>query len=90
MAIGQINVVSGLAARPILGAIDGEHLLIADTADKYIQILTKLRENRAHFAFSREKARSFIRSHYTWDAFENAYIEGIGTSMGKNKRLKAE
>ena len=89
MAIGQINVVSGLAARPILGAIDGEHLLIADTAEQYIQILTKLRENRAHFAFIGEKARSFIRSHYTWDAFENAYIEGIEQAC-KNKRLKAE
>lgn len=89
MAIGQINVVSGLAARPILGAVDGEHLLIADTAEQYVRTLTELRENRERFAFIGEKARSFIRSHYTWEAFEDVYVEGIEQAR-KSKQLNAE
>ena len=87
MAIGQINIVSGLAAHPILGALDGEHLLIADTAEQYIQTLTKLQKNREHFAFIGENARGFIRSHYTWDAFDNAYIENIEQAC-RSKRLR--
>ena len=77
MAVGQINVISSLAARPILEAVSGEHFLIADTPQQYAEILTRIREHPERYAAMGSTAREFIRTHYTWETFEKTYIEGI-------------
>lgn len=77
MALGKINLVSSLAAEPIVGAEDKKHLLIADTAEEYIQYLKKIWENREIYEPVEENARKYIRENYTWEKYGREYIDGI-------------
>lgn len=77
MALGKINIISTLAARPITGAEDGKHFLIADTAGEYCELIEKIIGNREQYAQIGRNAREFIKKNYTWEAYIRIYLKTL-------------
>jgi len=87
MALGKVNVVSSLAAKPILGTENMRNIIIADTPDSYVQILSEMAESSGSERNNPEKyekigraARELIQNNYTWEKYGEKYIEGIEES----------
>ncbi|MDR1022895.1 MAG: glycosyltransferase [Prevotellaceae bacterium] len=74
MALGTVNILTPLAARPIEKAVNGEHFLVADSADDFCSVITDVMEHTQKYDKIKQKARDFIRQHYTWQAYEKEYI----------------
>lgn len=83
MALGKVNIISGLAARPIEGGENGKHFLIADSPDEYVEILMHWKENRERYEEIGENARELIRERYSWKRYGEMYLAGIEGKMGK-------
>lgn len=77
MALGKINVISELAARPIRGAEDGRHFLVANTPEDYQKILLELSINHSKYAEIGKQARELIQRQFTWENYGARYLEGI-------------
>jgi glycosyltransferase involved in cell wall biosynthesis len=77
MALGTVNVLTSLAARPIVGATNGTHFLVVDTADDFCAIITDIATHAQKYDKIKQTARNFIRQHYTWPAYEEKYIQVI-------------
>lgn len=74
MAIGKVNLLSKMAAQPIIGAEDGTHFLISDSLEDYernIDFLLKEPVKRKEIEHS---ARIFIKNNYTWEKYGEQYI----------------
>jgi glycosyltransferase involved in cell wall biosynthesis len=74
MALGTINILTPLAARPISKAADREHFLVANNADDFCNIIVDVMEHTQKYDKIKQKARDFIQQHYTWQAYEKEYI----------------
>jgi glycosyltransferase involved in cell wall biosynthesis len=83
MALGTINVVTSLAAKPIIGAAHGEHFLIADTADAFCNTILDVFKSPEKYVLIKKSARNFISSHYTWRSYEHEYIKAIEDSFNE-------
>jgi glycosyltransferase involved in cell wall biosynthesis len=77
MALGAINIITSLAADPIVGGIKGEHFLIADTPDEFRDMILAVFEQPDKYKKIGQSARKFIRQRYTWKAYEKEYITAI-------------
>ncbi len=77
MALGKINVITHLAAAPLSGAGSGSEFLTADTPEEYINILRDIKEKPEKYADTGPAARRFIQEHFTWEAFDLGYLDGI-------------
>jgi glycosyltransferase involved in cell wall biosynthesis len=77
MALGTINILTSLAAHPIVGATNGEHFLVADTTDDFCSIIVDITTHAQKYSTIKQKSRNFIQQHYTWQAYEKNYIQAI-------------
>lgn len=77
MALGKINIVSSLAAQPISGARDGEHFIVANTPDEYVDIILNLKENYEKYTQIGVQARKLILDTYTWENYGHEFISGL-------------
>lgn len=77
MALGKVNIVSSLAANPIIGAKDGEHFMVADTPDEYVDIILKIAEERELYKDLGCQARQLIMDRFTWDNYGHEFISGL-------------
>jgi glycosyltransferase involved in cell wall biosynthesis len=77
MALGIINIVSSLAAKPIIGAKDKEHLLICDDPLKMAELINDIYLNVNKYSFIKENARKLIKEKYTWKNYENELLKMI-------------
>ena len=65
MAVG-IPVVSTTIGAEGIGAIDGEHLLLADTPKLFAESIVQLIQDRDLRQRLRSNARTLIESRYSW------------------------
>jgi glycosyltransferase involved in cell wall biosynthesis len=79
MALGAINILTSMAAAPIIGGINGEHFLIADTPDEFCNIILDISEQPDAYKQIKQSARDFIAKNYTWTRYEKEYIKTINT-----------
>lgn len=77
MALGKVNIVSELAAKPIEGARAGSHFLVANTPEEYKDILLELSVDREKYAQIGRQAQMLIRKQYTWENYGKMYLGGI-------------
>ena len=77
MALGKINIITSLAAKPIIGAVNGIHFLIADTDEEYCNKITDVLIYPEKYESIGKSARSFIKTNYTWDEYESKYISAL-------------
>jgi glycosyltransferase involved in cell wall biosynthesis len=79
MALGAINILTSMAAAPIIGGINGEHFLIADIPDEFHNIILDISEQPDAYKQIKQSARNFIAENYTWTRYEKEYIKAINT-----------
>lgn len=88
MALGKLNIISSLAARPIKEGKDGVHFLVADLPDEYIKILLNWKKNQVQYKEIGENARELIRQHYSWKRYGELYLAGIEETVRKYDSCK--
>ncbi len=76
MALGTINIVSSLAAKPI-GAEHGKHFLVCDDPKEMADIINKIYKKPKDFEHLKQNARDFIKNNYTWTIYEKRLLEII-------------
>lgn len=74
MALGKINIITSLAAKPITGAVNGIHFLVADTDEEYCNKITDVLMYPEKYESIGKSARGFIKANYTWDEYESKFI----------------
>jgi len=76
MALGTVNIVSSYAARPI-GAVDGRDYLVIDDPINMANIINDIHKNPYKYNSLKENSRNFIKTHFSWDIYENKLINVI-------------
>ncbi len=76
MALGTINIVSSLAAKPI-GGVHGEHFLVMDEPKEIAQTINDIYINPQKYEHIKVKGREFIKNNFTWTIYENKVMELI-------------
>jgi len=76
MALGTINIVASLAAKPI-GAEHGKHFLVCDDPKDIADIINEIYENPKNFQFLKVNAKEFIKNNFTWSIYEKRILEII-------------
>jgi len=76
MALGTINIVSSLAAKPI-GAKHGEHFLICDNPQEMVELINDIFRNPQKYEYIKFNAREFIRYNFTWTIYEQKLLKVI-------------
>jgi glycosyltransferase involved in cell wall biosynthesis len=79
MALGAINILTPLAADPIIGGINGEHFLIADSPSEFNDIILDIFKQPDKYKKIKQSAHEFIIKNYTWTKYEKEYIKAIDT-----------
>ena len=85
MAIGNINIISPLAAKPIIGAHDMEHFFVASKAEEYVFLINELLKDKNKYIYIAYNARSFIKTNFTWDAYNKLYVKRINEIVVSRK-----
>jgi len=80
MALGTINIVSSLAARPI-GAEHGKHFLVCDDSKDIADIINKINENPKNFENLKVNAKDFIKNNFVWSIYEKKLLEVINSVL---------
>ena len=77
MALGKLVILSRLAAEAIAEARDGEHFLVAETAEEYRDILLDIREKPEKYSQIGAQAKALIRNYYTWEHYCTEYLQAL-------------
>lgn len=73
MALGKVVVATSLAAKPIVGAQNGVHLLVADEPDAFAGHLNNLCKDQHPYEQVASNARLLMQD-YTWERYERSLI----------------
>jgi glycosyltransferase involved in cell wall biosynthesis len=76
MALGTINIVSSLAAKPI-GAEHGKHFLVCDDPKEMANVINNIYKNPKNFETLKKNAREYIMNNFTWSIYEKKLMEII-------------
>jgi len=76
MALGTINIVSSLAAKPI-GAEHGNHFLVCDDPKEMANVVNNIYKNPKNFETLKKNAREYIMNNFTWSIYEKKLMEII-------------
>jgi len=79
MALRTINIVSSLAAKPIVGAKDKEHLLICDEPLKIANLINDIFLENSKYNNIKENAKKLIEENYTWKKYEEKLLKIAGS-----------
>jgi glycosyltransferase involved in cell wall biosynthesis len=76
MALGTINIVSSLAAKPI-GAKHGEHFFVCDNPQEMDELINDIFRNPQKYEYIKFNAREFIKNNFTWSIYEQKLLKII-------------
>jgi glycosyltransferase involved in cell wall biosynthesis len=80
MALGTINIVSSLAAKPI-GAEHNKHFLVCDDPKEMANYINKIYKNPKNFENLKIGAREFIKNNFTWGIYEKKLLDVINSVL---------
>jgi len=80
MALGSINIVSSLAAKPI-NAKHKKHFLVCDDPKEIANIINSIYENPKNFEYLKSNAREFIKNNFTWSIYEKKLLKVINSVL---------
>ncbi|AIH04366.1 glycosyltransferase [Thermodesulfobacterium commune] len=72
MALGTVNVVSSLAAKPI-GAKNMEHFIVVDDPKEMANIINNIHAHPDKYEHIKRNAREYIKNNFTWTIYEKKY-----------------
>ena len=81
MALGTVNIVSSLAAKPI-GAEHRKHYFVCDNPQKIAELIDNIYKNPQDFERIKINAREFIRNNFTWKIYEDRLLKVINEILG--------
>jgi len=84
MALGTINIVSSLAAKPI-GAENRKDYIVLDNPYEIAQKINQIYLNPNKYKYYKQNSRKFIKNNFTWTVFEKVYIKEIEGLLHDNK-----
>lgn len=73
MALGKVNILSTLAAKPI-GGKDRKEFLIADSPEEHLKHLKSIISNSDLRTEIEKNARAFVKENFSWDNYKNQLI----------------
>ena len=76
MALGTINIVSSLVAKPI-GAKDGEDFFVIDNPVEIAKKINDIYNNKEKYNYIKVNSREFIKNNFTWKIYESRLIKII-------------
>jgi len=76
MALGTINIVSSLAAKP-LGVNDKKEVLIIDDPVSMANVINDIYLNLSRYEYLKINSREFIKNSFTWSIYEKNLINLI-------------
>ncbi len=85
MAIGTVVLTTTLGAKAIIGAVNGEHLIICDEPEDYATAIAKLHKNSKNMAAMRTKAKKLMKENFTWDLYAQKLYEVVDDVSGCKK-----
>ena len=74
MALGTVNIVSTLAAKPI-GAKKNVHLIIEDNPVQIAKIINDIYINQEKYEQMKIESKNYISTNFTWSIYEKKIIE---------------
>jgi glycosyltransferase involved in cell wall biosynthesis len=77
MALGKLNLLSSLAAEPIIGAQNGKHFLVENDPLKFAELINDIFTNTDSYQHIGENARELISTKYTWKNYNLLFQEMI-------------
>lgn len=77
MALGKLNLLSSLAADPIIGAENGKHFLVENDPVKFAELINDVFINTANYLHIGENARDLISTNYTWKNYNLLFQDMI-------------
>ena len=84
MALGTVNIISSLAAKPI-GAKNRQDYIILDDSNEIAKEINKIYKNPTDYNFYKINSRKFIENNFTWSIFEKVYINEIERLLNGSK-----
>jgi glycosyltransferase involved in cell wall biosynthesis len=81
MALGTINIVSSLAAKPIVGANNNEHFFVRDNPKEITKLVNNIYQNSNKYEYLKINSKTFIKEKYTWKNYENKLLDMLGASV---------
>jgi glycosyltransferase involved in cell wall biosynthesis len=81
MALGNVNIVSSLAKKAIVGAEHKKHLFVCDDPREIATIINQIYVDPLQFETLKRNAREFIRRNYTWSVYEKRLLEIINNVL---------
>ena len=85
MALGKVNIITSLAAAPIKGGKNNEHFIVANTAEEYISLITKISQSPENYKNIGSEAQKLIFEKFTWDSYCKLFIKSL--KICENKKL---
>jgi len=76
MALGTINIVSSLAAKPI-GGKNMQDFIVKNDPKKIAKIINDIYSNPQKYDYIKNSSREFIKNHFTWSIYEQKLISVI-------------
>ncbi|GHY11852.1 glycosyltransferase [Vibrio cholerae] len=86
MALGLPNIMSPLAAKPMVGLEDTVHSFIAKDNEDWIRLISQLLEDDDCRKSVQIAAREYIQQSFTWSSSAEKYIEVIESCIKRNGR----
>jgi glycosyltransferase involved in cell wall biosynthesis len=77
LALGTINLLTPLAAAPIVGGEDKKHFFVLQTGEDFCNKILDISSNPRKYETIKSNARDFISRNYTWHIYEKKYMESI-------------
>jgi len=76
MALGTINIVSSLAAKPI-GGENMQDFIVEDDPKRIAEIINNIYNNPQKYEYIKNSSREFIKNNFTWSIYEQKLIIAI-------------
>lgn len=84
MALGTINIVSSLAAKPI-GAVNGVDFLVIDDPVEMGSTINDIYKHPEKYEYLRKNSRNFIKNKFTWSIYEKRLLQVIEEVLNDSK-----
>ncbi|HEX8277184.1 MAG TPA: hypothetical protein VF540_00760, partial [Segetibacter sp.] len=68
-------LTTSLGAKAIVGAVNGEHLLICDEPEDYAAAIAQLHKDKKSMMTMGIKAKNLMKESFTWDLYAKKFYE---------------
>jgi len=80
MALGTINIISSLAAKPIRGK-NKVHYFVEDDPDRIANLINDIYKNPQKYDYIKSNAREYIKNNFTWSIYERKLLRVINSVL---------